>query len=503
MNSHSERTARSVNWNLFRVVIQTFLGFAVGIALARILPPEAFGLVATATIFMGLAEILGSLGMGAAVIQKNNLTHSQARTASTLSWITGLILAVVVALCAPFLALLFDNDQVKPVIQVMAITLLLASVGAVPRGMMMKRLDFKRLFVVDLVSYLFGYSGLTLILALNDFGVWSLVFGALLSVGISSAMCLWYQSLWPQWKFRGQEIKTLLHSGGGMSLNNLINYCAANVDYLTIGKFQDQHALGLYSRSYHLVTLPLNKIANTLTSVMFPAYSEIQADPHRVKAIYLRLVEVIGLLMFPVMACFAVFGYEVIVGMYGAKWTSAVVAFQILAIAGAFKVIFHLAGPVVQATGHVYREVRQQLIYLAILVVGCFYAAPYGIENVAWVVVLASAWLYIAMARLALEILAGRWSDFLKAQLPGMVMAAVVVLADIGVMHALPVGMAAELQLLVLIIASAITYGLAMLFLPVLLIGQSPAWLIHKYASKLPLALSVWLCARRPLVPTL
>jgi teichuronic acid exporter len=470
-------------------MIQTILGFVVGVVL-----------VATASVFMGLAEILGSLGMGAAVIQNPNLTHDQARTASTLSWLTGLGLSLAVVALAPLLADLFNNDQVQPVVQVMAATLLLAAIGAVPRGMLMKQLDFRRLFVVDLVSYLCGYAGLTLLLAFYGFGVWSLVLGALLSGLVSSAMTLLYSPVLPQWRFHWGEIKSMLHSGGGMSLNSLINYTAANVDYMMIGKYQDQHVLGLYSRAYHLVTLPLNKIANTLTSVMFPAYAEIQADPHRVKAIYLRLVEVIGLLMFPVMACFGLFGQQVIVGLYGSNWEAAVMAFQVLSLAGAFKVIFHLAGPVVQATGHVYREVRQQSVYLMILAVGCVIAAPYGIEAVSWVVVIASAWLYLAMGRLALEILGGRWGEFFRAQRPGLVLAAVVVAADTGVMKLLPDHLSAEVQLLLLVGASGMAYGVGWLLLPERWIGQTPAWLLHKYVSKLPSPLRAVVLRCRPLV---
>ncbi len=499
MSSHSERTTNGVSWNLLRMLIQTVLGFGVGIALARMLPPEAFGLVATATVFMGLAEILGSLGMGAAVIQRPDLTAQQSRTAATLSLLMGVVLTALVLISAPILARMFNSAEVAPVLQVMSLTLLITSLGAVPKGLLMKQLEFKTLFIVDLISYLVGYAGVTIGLALNGFGVWSLVVGALASVTLSSLLCLFYQPLLPHWRCQLQDIKDFLHSGGGISLNSLINYAAANVDYLMIGKFQGQYALGLYSRAYHLVTLPLNKVATTLTSVMFPAYAEIQAHPHRVKNIYLRLIDIISLLLFPMMACFVVFADEVILGLYGSNWLGAVGAFRILALAGAFKIIFHLAGPLVQATGHVYREVRQQVVYLLILAVGCFVAAPYGVELVAWVVVVASVWLYLAMARLALSIVAGTWREFYVAQLPGIWVALIVIAIDSMVMALLPSNWAYEWRLLVLVISSGLAWVGAALYLPAPLIGQAPAWLISKFAGRLPASLGDWLRHRRPL----
>jgi len=500
--THTERTVSSVNWNLLRVAIQTVLGLGVGILLARMLPPEDFGLLASAMIFIGLAETIGSLGMGSAVIQRPNLTEAQRRIAATLSLLMGLVLTLLVVALAPLLALAFDNTQVTLVVRVMAISLFLSALSAVSRGLLMRRLDFKLLFFIELVSYVSGYAGLSLLLVFNDFGVWSLVWGALLSIGLSSVLVLWFEPLRLQWRLAREDVLSLLHFGGGMSLNSIINYFAANVDYFAIGKFLNQHSLGLYSRAYHLVTLPLTKIATTLTSVMFPAYSEIQANPKRVREIYYRVIQVVSLVIFPVMMSFSASAEFIIVGLYGDNWRDAVEAFRILAIAGIFKVIFHLAGPVVQATGHVYQEVRRQAVYLLVLAVGCFSVADRGIEAVACVVVVGSLWLYLSMAKLALDIVGGLWRDFFMAQLPGLALGAGVVLANIGVASCLAPYQLAETVMLVIVIASsAVAYCLGFLFLPSVLVGSSPAWIIDKYVHRLPLPLVFkrWLQARRPI----
>ena len=500
-NSHSDRTVSSVNWNLLRVIIQTGLGLMVSILLARILPPEDFGLLATAMIFLGLAELVGSMGMGSAVIQRANVTKDDIATAGTLSVITGLVLALAVAAIAPWLADLFKEPEVTRVVQAMALGLFISAIAAVPKGMIMRRMDFKCLFFIDLIAYMSGYAGLAIVLALNDFGVWSLVWGALLSMALTSGMVIFSEPLRIKWRLKWTEAKSLLRFGGGMSLNSLINYCAANVDYFSIGKFLDQHALGLYSRAYHLVTLPLNKVATTLTSVMFPAYSEIQADPTRVKTIYLRIVEVIGLVIFPVMIAFAVAGEYVIVGLYGPNWYPAVDAFRILALAGMLKVIFHLAGPVVQASGYVYHEVARQAVYLLVLAVGCVLVAHKGIEAVAWVVVTGSAWLYLSMAQLVLRIVGGQWSQFIKAQLPGLVLAGFVALANVAAMTFIAnLGLPPEIGLLVIVLVCGVVYLLGFLYIPAVFIGTSPAWLISKYASKMPTYVGLYLQTRRPMI---
>jgi len=285
-------------------------------------------------------------------------------------------------------------------------------------------------------------------------------------------------------------------------LNGIINYFAANVDYFAIGKLLNQHSLGLYSRAYHLVTLPLTKISTTLTSVMFPAYSEIQANPKRVREIYYRVIQVISLVTFPVMMSFSASAEYIIVGLYGDNWGEAVEAFRILAVAGIFKVIFHLAGPVVQATGHVYQEVRRQIVYFVLLAVGCFSVADRGIEAVACVVVVGSLWLYLSMTKLALDILGGRWRDFFMAQLPGLALGVLVVLVNVGVAEYLaPYQFPETVMLMIVIASSAVTYCLGFFFLPSVLVGNGPAWIIDKYIHRLPLPLMFksWLQARRPI----
>jgi len=50
------------------------LQLAVGVTLARLLTPEAFGVVEMTLIAIGFAKLVGDLGFGAAVIQYPDLT---------------------------------------------------------------------------------------------------------------------------------------------------------------------------------------------------------------------------------------------------------------------------------------------------------------------------------------------------------------------------------------------------------------------------------------------
>lgn len=499
-HSHKQRTLRGVAWNFLRVFGQTLLSLSAGIVLARLLPPADFGLLAIAMVFIGFAELIASAGMGPAIVQCKNLGDTHLRVATTLSLLAGGGLAGLLCLGAPLIGRFFGDPRVADILPVLAIGLACSAISAVSRGLLVRRMDFRRLFAIDVGAYLVGYAGVAITLALLGCGVWSLVIGTVVSLTLQGAAVL--RAAPPRFppSLSRQETRELLGFGAGVSLNNTINYLAANVDYLAIGKYLNPALLGLYSRAYQLVTMPLSKIAATLSGALFPSYAEIQDDRAKLGRAYLKAVNATALFTFPILAGFAVAADTVIVGLYGENWRAAAPVFRILALAGVFKAVFHLAGTVAQATGHIRAEVRRQAAYLAILAGGCLLAVPYGIEAVGYAVVAGSLWLYLSMAQLACRIVACRWRDFFAAQLPGVALAALIAASqaallriDAGYLHLPP-----TLTLTALVLLSAAVGALALLGLPAAIVGPMPAWLCQHFAHRLPGPLQAWLRRRFP-----
>lgn len=498
-DGHKRRTLHGVVWNFLRVFGQTFLSLGAGIILARLLPPADFGLLAIAMVFIGFAELIASIGMGPAIVQRPTLNDRVLVVANTLSLIAGGLLFALCWLLAPWLGRFFADPRVTDILHVLSVPLWASALAAVSRSLLIRQMNFRRLFAIDLAAYLVGYAAVSITLALLGYGVWSLVWGTTVSLLLQAAAALLQVRPALKLSLAAKESRELLGFGGGVSLNNTINYLAANVDYLTIGKFLSPALLGLYTRAYQLVTMPVSKIAATLSGALFPSYAEIQGDPARLGRAYLKAVNATALITFPVLTGFAVSADTVISGLYGPHWHGAVPAFRILAVAGMLKAIFHIAGPIAQATGQIYAEVRRQTIYLVILSAGCLAAVAYGIEAVAWAVVGGSLWLYLAMAQLACRIVDCRWREFFAAQGPGLVLAGVVGLAQVLYLAAsegLPV--APEFRLAGLVLLSGLVGTWGFFYLPTRWIGPMPAWLCAQYAHKLPAKVQNWLNRRFP-----
>lgn len=486
--SHKQRTLRGVAWNFIAVFGQTFLTLGTGIVLARILAPEDFGVLAIAMVFIGIADLVSSMGMGAAIIQRKELSDAHLRAATTLSLLTGGGLFLILWAAAPRIAIFFGEPLLASFLPVLAAGLTCSSAGAVSRGLLARRMNFRQLFIIEFTSYLLGYAGLSIFLAYLGYGAWSLVWGSTTSLVIQSLASLWLAPTGRPGIPSRRETGDLLSFGGSMSLNSSINYLAANVDYLVIGKFLNATQLGLYQRAYQLAMMPQVKIAATLSGALFPAYSEIQDKREKIGRALLMSISAMSLFAFPTCIGFIVAGESVILSLYGAQWLACVPAFKILAIAGTFKGFANICGPVIKATGNLKGEIYRQSVYLFILTAACLLAAQYGIETVAVAVVFGSLWLYLSMAQLACKIVDVPWNSFLKAHLPGLFLAAITagVLYLLQTVNSTTLQLPPSLNLAYLLTGAGLGAMLAMLYLPEALIGQVPGWIFRHYAEKLP-----------------
>ena len=470
------------------MLVQTLLGLVVGAILARLLAPSDFGLLAIVMIIIGFAELFASLGMRPAVARLPEITDRIVRQANTLSVLMGTSFCALVWLTAPWVAGFFGEPSSAILIQVTAIGVWFTAISAASRGLLMRRFEFKWLSKVDMLAYIIGYAAVGITLALLDFGVWALVLSHLGSMLVTSFMILWREKPKYTLTLIPEEAGQLFKFGIGVSFNNLMAHIAGHVDNLLIGRFLGTAALGFYTRGFHLVTLPIYKIANILTSVMLPSYAELAHDDERFRKVFLRLVQAANLLMIPMYASFVVSGEYIIIGMYGDQWLPAVVPFQILAMAGVFKTMSFIAGTVIQAKNKVHIEAFTQSINTVFLAVAVYALVEQGIEVVAVCLVFSCFFIYSAQSWVALSAIRLPVLDYINAHKPGLVLGSLVAGAQYLLIQFVlePLQLSHELGLVCVIAVAGVTYLIGFVALPQALIGQTPRWLLNEYSSKLP-----------------
>lgn len=420
--SLSGRAISGGTWRVASLIVQGVLHLSVGVVLARLLPPADFGLAALALIVIGFAAMVSDVGVGAAVLQRQVVTTRHLRVAFTLSLLTGVLIAGVLSGIAPVVALLAKSAAVAPVLRVQSIVFIATGVGTVGRAQLQRKLDFRRLFAVDLTSYLLGYALIAIGGAVLGWGVWSLVVGSIVQSALASMLCVASARAPVRPLLAKQESRELLRFGVGVTVNGVIAYVGRNGDNFLVGRFLGTTALGLYSRAFNFMMLPINYFSNVIPTVLIPAFSEIQTDRPRVARGFLMGVQTIVLITAPVMVWILVSAPHLIVGLYGERWAGAVIPLQVLAAAGVPRAMLGLAGAVTQACDRVASETPLQIAFAVAILVGVTIGSRYGLARASLAVSIAILFLFVAQSRLALSITGGTWSAFARAHVPGLIL---------------------------------------------------------------------------------
>jgi O-antigen/teichoic acid export membrane protein len=320
-------------------------------------------------------------------------------------------------------------------------------------------------------------------------GVWSLVFGRLAAAVISAVLTLRKVPAKLKPYMGKKEFKDLAGFGTGVSISQILQYLGGNVDYLVIGKFLNPLMLGLYTRAFNLMTESVNKITGGIYDVLFPAYSAVQNDVVKLRRSYFRTIRTISFFLFPLLASMIVSAEYIIKGLFGAKWHGAITSFQILALAGILRATTIYAGAIAYATGRVYTEVKQQLVYFLILGGCALFTVRYGIEGVAWAVVAAFVWKFIAQNWLALKIIESNWKEFFKVMVPGLSNMFLMVLNNLILIALLEKFFSAipyEIKLFITIAVNIFVFICIIFFVPFSLKGDTFEWVAEKYKKFIP-----------------
>lgn len=329
----ARQTVSGLGWSLGAQLLRQGSQFLIVVFLARLLTPREFGLVAMVTVFSGFASLFNDLGFGPALVQRQEIEDRHYCSVFWLNVAFGTVLAGILAGASPLIAKFYQEPRLIPVVLLVSLCFPINSLGLVQRASLTRQMDFRALSLIDIGNV--TISGIiAIVLAWRGFGVWSLVC-QMLCFTIFEVAGLWWFSHWrPRIFFDRTAIRELFGFSSNLIAFTAINYWYRNGDNLLVGKFFGSAALGIYSRAYNLMLLPLTQITYVVSKVMFPALSRMQEDKARVRSIYLRSIAMIALITFPLMLGLLVVADHFILAIYGPAWAGVIPILRIFCILG-------------------------------------------------------------------------------------------------------------------------------------------------------------------------
>lgn len=294
------KTKKGLYWSAASNFANQGMRFVFGLILARLLSPDAYGVIGMLGVFMCVIQVFIDCGFSQALIAKQDRTQTDFSTEFFFNIGVGIVGYIILFVTAPFIADFYDMEILSPVLRVLGIGIVINSFCVVQNAQFGIRLDFKTPAKLGVSTNLFsGIVGIAL--AYFGWGVWALVFQQVAS-GILNAILVWVLAGWrPTLEFSRDSFKYLWNYGSKILASSIIQQVYDNLYPLVIGKFFSARQLGLYSRAQGFASLPSTNLSGILASVTFPVLSKINNDIERLIAIYRKMMKTTAFIVFPLM----------------------------------------------------------------------------------------------------------------------------------------------------------------------------------------------------------
>lgn len=361
---------------------QFLLTSASTVVLARILTPGDFGLVAMVTAITGLGQAFADLGLSEATIQREDVSHHQV---SALFWINvaiGLTLTLITVALAPVLAWFYREPRLKEITLVLSSVFLIGGLRVQHEALLKRQMRFASVAIRDVISVATGVA-IAIIMAWRGAGYWAIVAFPVASQFTRMALS-WLTVRWiPGLPRRDTHVRSMVVFGGNVAASYALMNICRNADNVLIGWLWGATPLGLYSKAYNLLMLPVQQLSAPVGSVLVPAFSRIQSDAERFARYYLRAANLIMWIIAPTFAVLFVAAQPVVLLVLGHQWRQAAPVFQILVISALGQPLTQLTIWSLVSRGQSQRLLKFLMIMSPTMVASFAVGLPYGIKGVA------------------------------------------------------------------------------------------------------------------------
>jgi len=342
--------ARGARWTLAAHGARQLLTLVFQIILARLLAPEDFGLLAMVVVFSGFASMLVDLGFGPALVQAPAAGPRQALSVWWITLLAGSVLAGLTFAAGPAVATFYGQPVLASVAALLAMQIWLSALAVVPTALLSRELRLRALGMVDILAGLSG--GLVAVaLALGGHGALALASQLVAASAVTAVGVHLVARFRPRLCFDLAAVRELVGFSSHLVGYRVFEYWVRSADKLLIGRFVGAAGLGLYSRAYSTMLIPVSQVGDVAGRVMFPALCRLRSDAARSRELYLRALRGIALVSFPLMTTLFVLADEFLVVVFGPPWAGATDVLRVLCAVGLMQSIGTTTGWIYRSQG--------------------------------------------------------------------------------------------------------------------------------------------------------
>jgi O-antigen/teichoic acid export membrane protein len=391
-----QKAINGVKWTTLSSAVNALLQLLQLMILARFLSVHDFGLMAILMVVIGFSQIFVDFGLSKAIVYKKDISAVQLSTLYWLNILFGLVIFSMILLFTNPIANFYHEPQLEQYISLVSITVIIQSFGLQYRALFQKELKFNLLAKIDILSAFISFVT-AISLSFLGYGIYALILPALVMVSLKTILLIvfGYKEHKPKLIFNLSEIKEFISFGTYSTGNGIVSTIATQIDIILIGKILGTESLGLYSVIKELLLRPAELINPIITKVAFPVMSKVNHDINEVKKIYLKLINYIASVNFPIYIASFLLATELISIFLGEKWLSGVYIFQVLTIWALIRSIGNPIGSLVMAMGKPQIEMFWNMAMMIFMPVVVLISSLFGIQGIAYGNVIAIILLFV------------------------------------------------------------------------------------------------------------
>ncbi len=452
----------------------------VFVVLARLLTPADYGIMATASIVIAFSQMFWDAGLSKALIQAKEDPEQAAQVVFWTNTALGIAIYVALVVSAPAVASFFDSPKSAPVLRVLGLQVVIASLSSVQQALFLRDMNFKRLFWIRLASA-FVPGLFSIPMAFFGQGVWALVAGSLAGQTMNLVM-LWRSSSWrPRWGYDQTQARRLFRFGSWVMLEAFGAWLIQWGDNLIVGRCLGVHDLGVYRTGVMLINVIFGLVLNPFVPVVYPIFSRLQDQHEELCKTFHRVNRLVLAIAIPVGVGVFLVGPEIATALFGVKWAGLGFVLSCLGLMNGVAWLVGLNSELYRAMGR--PDVNTKLMYFQLLyfLPAFYFSAQYGLKAFActrFLVALAATPIHIWLCRRMLRV---PWS-YLWVEGRPMFMATGAMLAVVGCLRAGLIqfpAVSSKPLLALLVCAGAVTYAGALWILDRSFVLQSRSLLVR------------------------
>lgn len=384
----AKKSKRAARWSLVTEIAVKLISPVSQIVLARLLAPQAFGMVATVTMVVNFADMFSDAGFQKYLVQHSFADDDELyRNANVAFWTNmtvSVFLWLLIAVYREPIATFVGNPSLGIPLAVAALSLPLTSFSSIQIALFHRHLDFKSIMPARI-----GSSGLTfavtLILAFSGMDYWSLIAGTL-SGNLINAIALTIQSKWkPRLQYSVHLLGEMLSFSGWTLLESLTIWLSTWAGTFIVGNSLGATELGLYKTPITFVGGCFAIVTNATTPILFSALSRLQDDHDAYLEYLYRFQFIIGLVLLPLSAGIFVFRDELVLFLLGNEWKDSALMFGLYGLLQGPMVLFsYYCSEMYRSLGKPKVSTLVQIIFMSAMIPTMIIAAQKNYETVVY-----------------------------------------------------------------------------------------------------------------------